>query len=146
MKKFLFIIAFLFTTAYSFAQDVYVAGFTRSNGTYVQAHQRTAPNSTRNDNYSTIGNVNPYTGAAGTQPRDNYSTISSTNYSTPQTYSTSSYSEPTYRNTYVPSTYSAPTTNYSTPSYSSSRTIYTGSRGGQYYINSNGNKTYVNRN
>lgn len=27
--------------------------------------------------------------------------------------------------------------------YGSGRTIYTGSRGGQYYINSNGNKTYV---
>ncbi len=28
-------------------------------------------------------------------------------------------------------------------SYGSGKTIYTGSRGGQYYINSNGNKTYV---
>lgn len=27
--------------------------------------------------------------------------------------------------------------------YGSGRTIYTGSRGGQYYINSNGKKTYV---
>jgi hypothetical protein len=27
--------------------------------------------------------------------------------------------------------------------YGSGNTIYTGSRGGQYYINSNGNKTYV---
>lgn len=27
--------------------------------------------------------------------------------------------------------------------YGSGRTIHTGSRGGQYYINSNGNKTYV---
>lgn len=27
--------------------------------------------------------------------------------------------------------------------YGSGHTIYTGSRGGQYYINSNGNKTYV---
>lgn len=27
--------------------------------------------------------------------------------------------------------------------YGSGKTIYTGSRGGQYYINSNGNKTYV---
>lgn len=34
---------------------------------------------------------------------------------------------------------------YSTQSYNygSGRTIYTGSRGGQYYINSRGNKTYV---
>ena len=31
-------------------------------------------------------------------------------------------------------------------SYSSSRTYYTGPRGGCYYINSNGNKSYVDRN
>lgn len=35
------------------------------------------------------------------------------------------------------------TTNNS--SYSGSREIHTGSRGGQYYINSHGNKTYVRR-
>ena len=35
---------------------------------------------------------------------------------------------------------------YSTPTYQSSEhTIYTGSHGGQYYINGNGNKTYVRR-
>lgn len=31
----------------------------------------------------------------------------------------------------------------SSPDLASSRTIYTGPRGGQYYINSNGNKSYV---
>lgn len=36
-----------------------------------------------------------------------------------------------------------PSYNYLTPSYNGSRTIHTGSRGGKYYINSNGNKTYV---
>lgn len=144
MKKLLFIIAILFTTALSFAQ-VSVRGYYRSNGTYVQPHQRTAPNYTRNDNYSTVGNVNPYTGKSGTQPRDGYtSTRTSSTYSTPTSYSSSSYSTPTYRSTYTPSTYTAPTTTYSTPSYSSTQTIYTGSRGGQYYINSNGNKSYVN--
>jgi hypothetical protein len=50
MKKLLLIIAFLFTTALTFAQDVYVQGYTKSNGTYVQGYYRTAPNSTRNDN------------------------------------------------------------------------------------------------
>lgn len=29
--------------------------------------------------------------------------------------------------------------------YSGSRTIYTGPRGGKYYINSKGNKTYIKR-
>jgi hypothetical protein len=42
---------------------------------------------------------------------------------------------------YTPATNS--TNSYSYPS--SSRTIHTGPRGGRYYINSNGNKTYVKK-
>lgn len=52
-------------------QPVHVSGYERANGTYVQPYERTTPNSTRSDNYSTKGNVNPYTGKAGT--RDPYS-------------------------------------------------------------------------
>ena len=37
----------------------------RKNGTYVSPHRRTAPNTTRMDNWSSKGNVNPYTGKAG---------------------------------------------------------------------------------
>ena len=37
------------------------------------------------------------------------------------------------------------TTNSSSGSYNGSKTIQTGPRGGQYYINKNGNKTYVKR-
>ncbi len=56
--------------------------------------------------------------------------------------------------TYRPSTYKSSSTyrnsnSYSKPSYSntpsSSRTIQTGSRGGQYYINSHGNKTSIKK-
>lgn len=54
--------------------------------------------------------------------------------------------------TYKPSTYKSTSTykssnSYSAPSYSSgsSKTIQTGPKGGQYYINSNGNKTYVKK-
>ncbi|RWA56874.1 hypothetical protein AU476_01950 [Cupriavidus sp. UYMSc13B] len=47
-----------------------VSGYVRDNGTYVQPHMQTNPNATRNDNYTTRGNVNPYTGAPGTKPRD----------------------------------------------------------------------------
>jgi hypothetical protein len=43
------------------------SGYTTSTGTYVQPHQQTNPNSTARDNYSTSGNVNPYTGAVGTR-------------------------------------------------------------------------------
>lgn len=52
------------------AGDHYVAGHVTRDGTYVAPHYATDPNATRNDNYSTRGNVNPYTGQAGTKPRD----------------------------------------------------------------------------
>jgi hypothetical protein len=47
--------------------QVHVRGYTRSDGTYVAPHYRSSPNSTTSDNYSTRGNVNPYTGEAGTR-------------------------------------------------------------------------------
>lgn len=122
MKNLFFLIVFFFTTALTFAQsEVWVNGYYRSNGTYVQGYYRTAPDYTINNNWSTVGNVNPHTGKAGTVSRS------------------STYSDVYY----VPTTYSY--SNYSTPSYTSTSTIYTGPRGGQYYINSNGNKTYISR-
>ena len=125
MKKAFLFIVFLFAAANSFAQtSTYVSGYTKSNGTYVQGHYRTAPDATITNNWSTVGNVNPYTGKPGTVSySSSYSTYSSPSYS--------NYSAPSY------STYSSPTySTYSTP-------IYTGPRGGTYYINSNGNKTYI---
>ena len=44
-----------------------VKGYTKKSGTYVAPHQRTAPNETKSDNYSTKGNVNPHTGKKGTK-------------------------------------------------------------------------------
>ena len=81
-----------------------VSGYTRSNGTYVQSHVRTMPNTTNWDNFSTKGNSNPFTGSTGYRARD---------------YSSSAYN------------------------YGAGHTIHTGFRGGQYYYNSNGRKTYV---
>jgi len=49
------------------ASPVYVRGYFRRNGTYVAPYVRTSPNSTKDDNWSTKGNVNPYTGKAGTK-------------------------------------------------------------------------------
>ena len=69
------IIASLFSTAI-FAKDVAVKGYYKSNGTYVAPHTRSAPNGTTSDNWSTIGNTNPHTGKAGTQP--NYKPYTST--------------------------------------------------------------------
>jgi hypothetical protein len=47
--------------------SVRVRGYTKKNGTYVAPHRRTRPNSTRGDNWSTKGNINPYTGKEGTK-------------------------------------------------------------------------------
>ena len=82
----------------------FVDSYTRSDGTSVQSHVRTMPNTTNWDNFSTKGNTNPYTGTTGYRAKD----------------------------------YSSDALNYGT-----GHIIYTGSRGGQYYYNSNGNKTYV---
>lgn len=47
-----------------------VAAHYRRDGAFVQSHFATNADSTRNNNYSTRGNVNPHTGALGTKPRD----------------------------------------------------------------------------
>lgn len=52
--------------------DHQVGGHVRSNGTYIEPYRATNPNSTRNDNYSTQGNVNPYTGQSGSKPRSGW--------------------------------------------------------------------------
>lgn len=55
----------------SFA-DTYVQPYQKRDGTNVQGHYRTDPNNTRNDNWSTKGNRNPYTGEEGTKnPQNN---------------------------------------------------------------------------
>lgn len=48
-------------------KQVQVDGHVRKDGTYVPPHTRTAPNSTRTDNWDSKGNVNPNTGKQGTQ-------------------------------------------------------------------------------
>ena len=44
-----------------------VSGYTTKNGTYVAPSHATNPNTTKTDNFSQNGNVNPYTGKAGTK-------------------------------------------------------------------------------
>jgi hypothetical protein len=45
----------------------YVRGYVKRDGTYVAPHFQTNPNGTKLDNWSTKGNVNPYTGQPGTK-------------------------------------------------------------------------------
>lgn len=58
------------SNSYGSRSDHTISGYTRSNGTYVRPSHATNPDATRNNNYSTKGNVNPYTGKYGTKPRD----------------------------------------------------------------------------
>lgn len=44
-----------------------ISPYVNSHGTYVGGSHATNPNNTQMDNYSTRGNVNPYTGAVGTR-------------------------------------------------------------------------------
>ena len=49
-----------------YGPDTTVQGHIRKDGTYVPPHHRTAPDNDRSNNYSTQGNINPYTGQMGT--------------------------------------------------------------------------------
>jgi len=74
MRK-LFVCAFLSVATFCIGQDVFVNGYITGDGNYVQSHYRTPPDNTQYNNYSTVGNVNPYTGKAGyIQPT--YGTVS----------------------------------------------------------------------
>jgi len=143
MKKLLIICAMLTGCSTLFAQNpVRISGYTNSYGTYVEPHYRTSPNSTVIDNYSYSGNVNPFTGSIGTKTYESFSNSTvkdNYSYSGNVNSFTGSIGTKTYES------FSTPSFSFSTPSYSSaaSSTIYTGPRGGTYYINSNGNKTYV---
>lgn len=58
---------FFFLFSINIISQVRVEGYYRKDGTCVQPHYRSSPNSTKLDNYSSKGNVNPYTGVEGTK-------------------------------------------------------------------------------
>jgi uncharacterized protein YgiM (DUF1202 family) len=101
-------ITVLLLNGFLFAQTnpnhIWVNGYTKSNGTYVEGHYRTAPNSTNRDNFSTVGNTNPYTGKPGWIPADN---------NPMPTYSYNGASTGTSTYTYTPSTSSGTTLDFS---------------------------------
>jgi hypothetical protein len=65
MKKLAIALTALLAAAPAFA-DTVVNGYIRRDGTYVRPHVRSSPNGYRYDNWSTGGNINPYTGTRGT--------------------------------------------------------------------------------
>jgi hypothetical protein len=46
---------------------VTVRPYTKKDGTQVEGHHRSGPDGSKNNNWSTKGNVNPYTGKPGTK-------------------------------------------------------------------------------
>lgn len=66
------------SASHSSGGAVHVNGYTKKDGTYVAPHYRSAPNGTKADNWSTKGNVNPYTGKEGTKNVDTASTAAPT--------------------------------------------------------------------
>lgn len=78
MKNIYFFFFLLF--AVNSYPQVNVKGYYKSNGTYVQPHQRTAPNSSITDNYSYPGNYNPNASYESSSSRSSYT--SSTNVET----------------------------------------------------------------
>ena len=85
MKKLIALSIVLVAAFTGFAQT-YVRSYTRSNGTYVAPHHRSSPNYTKTDNYTTIGNVNPYTGSLGTRTYETYNNTRSSHSSTANIY------------------------------------------------------------
>ena len=65
LSKLLVISILIIFTGSAFARSVRVKPYYRQNGTYVQPHYRTSPDRNIWNNYSTRGNVNPYTGNKG---------------------------------------------------------------------------------
>ncbi|MCA6104061.1 hypothetical protein [Bradyrhizobium australafricanum] len=70
MKKLVLTVSLMFAATSAQAQwtnpNTHTSsGYTRSNGTCVQPYVATNPNGTQRDNFSSTGNTNPYTGAAG---------------------------------------------------------------------------------
>ena len=56
--------------AYAATPNHQVSGYVKKDGTYVAPYRATDPDGTKDNNYSTRDNVNPYNGKIGTKPRD----------------------------------------------------------------------------
>lgn len=68
MKKIIVALGIALSMGAEYASAVvHVRSYVRRDGTFVQAHQRSDPDSSVANNWSTYPNVNPYTGATGTR-------------------------------------------------------------------------------
>lgn len=70
MKKFVFLSMLCLVSVGCFSQ-VKVRGYVKKDGTYVQPHVKTSPDGYKYNNYSSYGNINPYTGKMGAKDKPN---------------------------------------------------------------------------
>lgn len=84
MKKVILTLAIGLLGNISFAQSnrcaVKVGPYVKSDGTVVKEHWRSAPDNSFSNNWSTLGNFNPYTGKEGTKTHPSSTSSSSINY------------------------------------------------------------------
>lgn len=66
-KKIVLTVAVLLSLTSLASAATHVKGYLKQDGTYVQPHYRSSPNTTKYDNYSSQDNVNPHTGEKGSQ-------------------------------------------------------------------------------
>ena len=97
------LLAWIIDSSLSSWAQVHVRGYRRKDGTYVRPHVRSSPNGTKADNWSTKGNVNPYTGEPGRRS-PTYSGGSAFRYSPTQSYSPSPIQQVQPRSTTRPAT------------------------------------------
>ena len=60
MKSIVLTVFFVFMATLVFAEDVWVNGYYRKDGTYVQGHTRSAPDGDRSNNYGPATNNRDY--------------------------------------------------------------------------------------
>ncbi len=132
MKKIILSVALMAVSFITISAQSFSTISNSSNDTFRSSRQSQFSSVNANSRYQ-----NSYTRSDGTYVQGHMKTES--NRTNHDNYSTSGNTNP------FTGTVGARARDYSSQSYNygSGRTIQTGSRGGQYYVNSNGNKTYV---
>lgn len=72
MKRQIFVLVLLAAPMISANAAQHVHGYTKKSGAYVAPHYRSNRDHSRLNNWSTKGNVNPYTGKKGTKKVNPY--------------------------------------------------------------------------
>ena len=136
MKHIIITLALVLVSILSANAQVY-SGYSGYSGLSSYSGYSRSSSSYSTGTNSSVRYQSGYTRSNGTYVQGHYKT--SSNYTNHDNFSTSGNYNP-----YTGSTGSR-ARDYSTGAYNygSGRTVQTGPRGGQYYINSNGNKTYV---